>query len=114
MPAILNNEHTIDEGFERHDFGVTDNKGRAVGTTLRFHVYVFGPYQPGNDGRYGAYSNVEPGTYFSWTPQATRGCEPYGACQNWNLCKTEAERHLAVEKYLKGAKARALKAWSKA
>jgi hypothetical protein len=33
----------------------------------------------------------------------------FGAGQSWNYCDTEAERYEQVQKYLKGAKARASK-----
>jgi hypothetical protein len=99
----INNSLTIYEGKEVHAFDLRDQKGREVGANIVFHVYTFEPLA---DGDRGCYNTVEPGTYFSWQPHATRNGECYGPIQNWNLCKTEAERHMAVEKYLKSAKAR--------
>ena len=95
----------INEGLESHDFGVTDKKGRKVGATVSFQVHTFIEV---NDNSH-THSNVEPGTHFCWMGNATRAGEWFGASQTWNRCKTEAERFEQVAKYLKGARARALK-----
>lgn len=95
----------INEGLERHAFGVTDSKGRAVGCTVAYSVQVF--EQIPEDTR--SWSTAAPGTYYAWMGTATRAGEAFGASQVWNLCATEAERFEAVQKYLKGAKARASK-----
>lgn len=93
----------IDEGLERHDFGVVDTKGRAIGAHIRFQVRE----QVETTNGYG-YEGV-PGTYFCCYFSATRGGAPYGATQSWNYFTTEKERIVAVEKYLKGAASRAKK-----
>ncbi len=108
MPSIRRDELTIDEGTEYYYFGVSDNKGRTVGCIVSFTVAVYEAAPAGAT----YWNNVEPGTYFTWLGFATRGGETFGASPVRHLCKTEAERHAAVEKYLKGAKARALKTWS--
>lgn len=54
-------------------------------------------------------ARMEPGAYFAWIGEATRGRETYGASQRWRYCKTECEREAEIAKYLKAAKARAVK-----
>ena len=95
----------INEGFEQHDFGVTDLKGRKVGATVSSQVKTFVAVPADSH----SWNSTPPGTYFCWMGNATRAGEWFGAGQSWNYCKTEAERFAQVEKYLKSAKARALK-----
>lgn len=109
--CVANKELTINEGTESHDFGVTDKTKarRAVGARVTFRTQTF---EAGE--RVSEWSNScdfvgEPGTYYCWIGMATRGGDGFGAGQSWRECKTEAERFEQVEKYLKGAKARALK-----
>lgn len=91
-------KQTINEGFEKHVFGVVDTKGRKVGVELHFQVRTYAAIPA--DSR--TWSEVAPGTYYAWLGEAARGGFPFGAGQRWNLCKTEAERT---------AKARAVKAF---
>lgn len=109
IKTVYDNSQSTNEGTEHHDFGLVDNNGRAVGATI---VYLVHTYVPAKDDDRSFYTNVEPGTYFVWHPQATRGGMSFGPAQDYYRCKTEAERHLAIEKYLKGARARAVKAWA--
>ena len=95
----------IDEGRERHDFGVVDSKGRAFGSNVRFQVQTY--VEVPEDAQ--SWRTIAPGTYYCWVGYATRAGEPFGASQSWRYCKTEAERIAEVAKYLKGAKARAVK-----
>lgn len=98
-------QQRINEGIEHHDFGVVDKKGRKVGADVSFQVKTY--VEIPADSR--SWTSTAPGTYFAWLGNATRDSGWFGAGQNWNLCKTEAERIAQVEKYLKGAKTRALK-----
>lgn len=97
----------LNEGVESHSFGVSDKKGREIGATVRFEVRVYEEFTPTE--RTYFRTDIAPGTYFMWIGRATRAGETFGSGEGFGFCKTEAERHAAVEKYLKGAKARALK-----
>jgi hypothetical protein len=106
----MNNAHTteieyINEGAERHGFGVIDRKGRELGARVHFSVRVYDVVE-GHDGWT---RNLKPGTYYAWCGHATRAGEAFGALQPIRFCKSEAERQAAVAKYLAGAAARALK-----
>lgn len=98
-------QQRINEGIKHHDFGVVDKKGRKVGADVSFQVKTF--VEIPADSR--SWNSTEPGTYFAWMGNATRDSGWFGACQDWRLCKTETERAEQVEKYLKAAKARAVK-----
>lgn len=98
----------ITEGRETHDFGVADKKGRQVGAIVAFSVQVFEQLPEDATG----WQTVPVGTHFCWIGYATRGGDPFGAGRYWNYCATEAERIAAVAKYLKGAKARAVKSFA--
>lgn len=107
--TLYDKEQSCFEGTEQHDFGVfqtnkTHGK-REVGSRISFSVQTFVPAPAGAT----RYQQIEPGTYFVWGASATRAGEPYGAYQLCHYCKTESERAAQVAKYLKGAKARALR-----
>ena len=98
----------ITEGFETHEWDITDRKGRRLGSTVCFQTHVYERSEP--TGHF--FNRIAPGTYFVWRGQATRGGEPFGAIQPFrfcNFCKTEAERVSAVAAYLREAEARAQK-----
>lgn len=95
----------INEGLEKHDFGFTDSKGRAIGCQIARQVVVFEEIP--EDSR--SYYNLAPGTYYAWVGTSTRNGEAFGALQATHYCTTEAERFEQVEKYLKDAKKRAAK-----
>lgn len=96
----------IKEGRESHDWGIVDRKGRALGAEVALATQVF---EAAPEGHKDMFWHIEPGTYYTWIGQATRGGEPFGAGQSWNYCKTEEERFQAVQKYLKEASKRAQK-----
>jgi len=88
-----------------HDFDACDAKGRALGTRVCTYVGVY------TDAPTGAnwYFRVPVGTYFTFSPHATRNGQPYGAWQPDQVFTTEAERDAALTAYLAGARKRALK-----
>lgn len=92
------------EGRESHDWGFCDKKGRALGSFVALSVQVFEQVAPDHDE---IFSRLAPGTYFCWVGRATRAGEVFGGMQSWQYCKTEAERKVAVAKYLTGARGRA-------
>lgn len=92
---------------ETVDFGLQDKRGRAIGCIVYRATVEYIAHPDGDAAR--SWSTVDPGVYFSWTPQATRNGSSYGATQSANLCKTELEREQAIEKYLKAARKRAAK-----
>lgn len=96
---------TINEGTEAHGFGVSDRKGREIGAKVSFEVRVYAPAEEGVK----SWVNIAPGTYFVVRYQATRGGTSYGPGFNRAFFGTEKERFAGVEKYLKSAKARAVK-----
>ena len=98
-----------DQHIERHAFGVTDKAGRAVGANIQRSVQTYEQISEESRG----WLTILPGTYFSFMGVATRGGQPCGASQSWNRFATEEERAAAEAKYLKAAKARALKQFAK-
>ena len=96
----------LSEGLEFHNFGVADSKGRVIGCRIAYEVEVF---EETILNTWGYWNNVPAGTYYSWTPSATRDGKDFGASQRTNRCATEEERFEQVAKYLKGAEARARK-----
>ena len=93
----------INEGFESHDWGISDRKGRALGSYVTYSTQVFEVAAADSK----SWFYMTPGTYYAWVGQATRGGEPFGAIQRWHFCKTEKERFYAVQKYIKEACERA-------
>ncbi len=90
-----------------HDFGVVDNKGRTVGATVASYECDFVPVPEGQ-----TYGNRRaPGHYFVMAVQATRAGKRFGASFNITYYATAAARDVAQAKYLKGARARAIKNW---
>lgn len=87
------------------DFGVLDRKGRSIGAT----VWLREVGMAEGKSAHGSYYNMAPGHYFVMTVQATRAGVAYGACQQRQYFKTEAERDAAVEKYFREAAKRAAK-----
>lgn len=74
-----------------YDFGVRDAKGRAV--AVRIHTWTTAA------------------GYLAWRPQVLRAGKPYGPITSaGGSHATAAERATAIERYLKSARARALKA----
>jgi hypothetical protein len=125
---------TVDAGYtaEHVDFGVTDAKGRTIGAMVHRSVRTFaeikivevaagevapdGTTKPwprkidADTGRENVcYSTQEPGAWFRFCPQATRGSASFGASQYDRYYRTEAEREEAVAAYLQAARARAAK-----
>lgn len=86
-------------------FEVKDRFGRELGTKIMTWEATF-ENQPA-DARSG-YS-VPAGRYFMFEVHATRNDEDYGASQGWQRFNTVEEREAAINKYLAGAKARAIK-----
>ena len=101
---------SISEGTERHEFGFTDTKGRAVGCFVTFLIEVYGETPTTRVREY----NIPAGTYYCWVGVATRAGVAFGAGQTYRHCKTEAERYAAVAAYLKAAKARATRQFNRA
>lgn len=89
--------------YTRRTFADLDKKGRTIGGIVTLREVDMAP---GED-QYGSYCNMEPGHYFTMTPQATRNGSGYGASQFTRYFKTEAERTAAVEKYFADAAKRA-------
>lgn len=97
----------INEGIESHSFGINDANGREIGASIEFSVVEL---ESAPDSYRGiGIGNIQPGTYFTFRPQATRNGNRYGAGQLRVWCKTEAERIEKVASYLKRSMARASK-----
>lgn len=108
MPYTIENQSLhINEGAERHSFGINDAKGREIGAVVKFDVVTLENAPEGYKGM--MWSGKEAGTYFRFHAQATRDGESYGASQAWVWCKSESERSKRVEAYLQGAVSRAAK-----
>lgn len=95
---------------EIHDFGVVDNKGRAVGA-LVYRATVEYAVDPAPSVWGGC--TIDPGVWFTWCGMATRDGAGFGACQETHFCATPADREAQVMKYLKGASARAVRQWGR-
>lgn len=91
------------------DFGVTDNKGRAVGTCL---VRSTETYVPAADDAV-SYFTISPGTHFVWYLHATRDGERYGSSHRRHFCDTLPQRTKEAAACLTARKARAVKKWKK-
>lgn len=101
-PDACTNFTSETEEVQRHDFGVSDRKGRRIGARLTLSIRRYTPAAPGV-GRY----NVRPGLYYALHTIATRAGEAFGPSFNFSIYPTREEREAAIAKYLKGAKARA-------
>jgi hypothetical protein len=98
-----------------YDWEILDAKGRAVGA----RVYSFTVTRTAVDREPGAMTSIcapeEIGTWFAFRTDALRNGKPFGPGSSWydHQYKTETERSAAIEKFLKGSKARALKQFAK-
>lgn len=92
-----------------HDFGVTDARGRKIGAVVTFSLVEF--VEKTEDRSWGYRRPA--GMYLALCTQATRNGKHYGATQDDQFFATEAEREEAAAKYLKSARARAVKAAAK-
>lgn len=79
-------------------FGVTDNRGRAIGA----RVELFTAYKPSADGT----TSIP---LWCFRPWAMRGGEVFGAVQRTREFANVTERDEAVKRYLDGARKRAEK-----
>jgi hypothetical protein len=95
-------------GIEVIDFNRKDKKGRAIGARIYRGVATFVDFVEG-DGRLFAFCTNRPaGDYLWYSQQATRNGNIFGPAQPYHYFDTEAEREAAIQKYLKGARKRAL------
>lgn len=119
----VRNQESSDTVKIVRNFGVQDNKGRAVGAFVKTFTEVYRDATPEEtakgerDNYYGAdyirLFRVPVGTYYCFTPCATRAGESFGAGMGSNTYATEADRDAAVAEYFKNAQKRATKAWAK-
>ena len=101
------------QSSEQHNFGVIDRKRREFGAIIYRSLQTYEPGPENNKSPTGyewqsGSTSTQPGLYFAWIGQATRGGLPFGACQDLRLCKSEEEREAAIAKYLAAAKKRAI------
>ena len=98
-----------------HDFGVFDNKGRAVGTTIRYYTYSFVTRDEGDSAASNFGHGVPAGEYIAFSPCPTRAGQDFGAVQASRMYIADHEGRdymaAAIAKYLKAAKRRAVKQW---
>jgi hypothetical protein len=93
--------------YVERDFGVVDNKRRAVGARVRLIEVRFEALPEGAK----SWCEIPPGTYYEATPHATRGGIAFGPLQHEQRFTTLEARDAYVEKYFEGARKRAVKAW---
>jgi len=97
------------------DFGVSDSNGNLVGAIIIRFEETRTRTKDRNvvpeDVYYTTSDNL--GFFYSYQCKATRNGKESGTCRFGNSFRTKAERELAVEKYLKAAKNRAIKKASK-
>lgn len=100
LPTTRTNSH-----LAYVSFGTRDGKGRELGTHIHTYTAEFTEVAPGGH----VYYNKPAGRYFVAEVHATRGQVAYGALQRERYFATPEGRDLYLEKYLKGARKRALK-----
>ena len=87
-------------------FDKTDSKNRLIGARINTCEVVTIEH---DETTKGYYYNLEPNTrYYALNVHATRDNIGFGAIQSTRYFKSKAERSAAVEKYLTGARKRAL------
>jgi len=93
------------------DFGVSDSKGNLVGAKIvRFEETRTRTKDKNIIARDAFYATSDDlGFFYSYQCKLTRNGKECGTCRFGNSFRTKAERELAVEKYLKVAKNRAIK-----
>lgn len=102
------------------DFGLVDNKGRDVGAYVKTFTEVYRDATPeeiaaGEAREYDPGMRVyriPAGTYYCFTPYATRDSAHFGASNTANTYHTQTARDAAVAEYFKRAQKRAIKAWA--
>ena len=85
------------------NFGANDKRGRAIGAEIRTREIDFVALPEGAC----AWYNIEAGHYFEVVFHTTRDGRTYGPIQPRKHFKTEAERKLEIERYLKYAERKA-------
>ncbi len=101
MSDDVKTHYTVsDRENTRVDFGIQDEKGRAVGTIVVRSVAVYVPAVPDADGYISSYSRCLPGTYFVAEVQLTRDGRAFGASQATRQFGTVEEREAYIAKYL--------------
>lgn len=95
----------INNKVEHYYFHAIDKFNRRIGANVRTYEvdFITAP-----DGTVMGYS-VDPGVYFGLHVWATRNSVNYGAVQPDRYFKTAQERQVAIDKYLDGARKRAVK-----
>jgi hypothetical protein len=106
----INRTERLHEGNEFTSFGVADKSGRDIGCRICYEVEVF---EETILNTWGYWGQIEAGTYFSWTPHATRAGKDFGPIQPVRRCTTEADRFNQIQEYLIGAEKRAAKTAAK-
>lgn len=109
-PATRTRMQRLASMVERHDFNLTDDKGRALGCAVEFSKVEFVAFTPEPGSWFCGYARP-PGIRYSYRPQAMRGGRAYGACQEEKFFPTIAERDAAAARYVDGARKRAIKQW---
>ena len=94
----------------KRDFGVSDNKGRRVGSRVRLLTWEFVAL-PEDHGHY-SYRIGTPGFYFVAITSSTRNGSRYGASRGGKYFATEAGRAEWVEDYFARAEKRARKTFN--
>jgi len=115
-PTKTTRTSVSDKSNCHHEFGVNDNRGRAIGAHIYTETRIYtdtnepaGTYSSGSPIEY-----LKPGAWYMWTCHATRNGENYGATQGSHYCETPTERDAAIAMYLKDAANRASKLAAKA
>lgn len=96
-----------DQSLEDIGFGLFDYKNREIGARVLLQIREMIPVASDEPEYLGF--NIEPGSYFTFTPYALRGGKVFGASSGVQYFRNEADRSASVAKYLAGAKRRAVK-----
>ena len=95
----------------KRDFGVSDNKGRRVGSSVRLLTQEFVALPEDHD--HYSYSTGTPGFYFVAITSSTRNGSRYGASHGDKYFATEAGRAEWIENYFARAEKRARKTFNR-
>lgn len=93
---------------EQVDFGTTDKQGRAVGASIETYEVTYTEVTDAQLQPYQGYYRHAPGHFYAVRFWATRDGKGYGPCQPEKTFTTVTDRNIAIERYLVGARARAL------
>jgi hypothetical protein len=100
-------KHTQTGAYIEHFEGMKDDRGRALGMSVRLGTAVSTVAEPdGGVIQPGSIHNPLPGDYFVATCTTTRNGREYGATTDWKFFRTQGERQRYISKRIADARKR--------